>query len=271
MHSASLSFFALGALLSIPALAAPHLAARDGEVPSLPSDPNTPPGCTWWHDNEDGSIPCSQIPAFYGNPSVTSSCENFLKGKAYCVEGPPAPAAPPSGPSSTTASAPTPTKTGNGVTTPTPTQPGMVDNCKAFYLVSKGEACGSVIRKNNIKLSQLVAWNPSVNPDCSGMWADVHVCAATLDGGADSSPGQTTPGQQPTPPSQGNGVQTPSPVQDGMTARCKTFHFVRQGESYWGISNQYGISVEDFVRWNPAARSDCSGLWADTYACVALL
>lgn len=56
----------------------PHLVARDGEEPTLPPDSNTPTGCTWWRDNQEGSIPCSQIPAFYG-----VSLKDFLYWVCY--------------------------------------------------------------------------------------------------------------------------------------------------------------------------------------------
>ncbi|KAK3898880.1 hypothetical protein C8A05DRAFT_37524 [Staphylotrichum tortipilum] len=31
------------------------------------------------------------------------------------------------------------------------------------------------------------------------------------------------------------------------------------------------ISTAQFVQWNPAAKSDCSGLWASTWACVGII
>ncbi|KAF6810621.1 LysM domain-containing protein [Colletotrichum plurivorum] len=51
---------------------------------------------------------------------------------------------------------------------------------------------------------------------------------------------------------------------------CKRFHFVQPGQNCDIISRQYGISLANFIRWNPAAGANCQGLWAQTYACVGL-
>jgi hypothetical protein len=50
--------FAAGAMAGVAV--AGRVAARD-MVPADPFDPNTTKYCSWWYDN-DGSIPCSQVP-----------------------------------------------------------------------------------------------------------------------------------------------------------------------------------------------------------------
>jgi spore germination protein YaaH len=42
---------------------------------------------------------------------------------------------------------PSPVVQKNAVTTPQPTQPGMVNNCNAFYKVASGDTCESIINK----------------------------------------------------------------------------------------------------------------------------
>ena len=56
------------------------------------------------------------------------------------------------------------TTQGNGIATPSPTQPGMVKNCDHFHLVQSGQSCASI----------------GVNAQCSGMWANTHVCVRTI-------------------------------------------------------------------------------------------
>ena len=62
----------------------------------------------------------------------------------------------------------------------------------------------------------------------------------------------------------GNGVTTPLPIQDGMVGNCNKFHRVELGESCATIAPLYSISSAQFIQWNPAAKSDCSGLWGST-------
>ncbi|KAK3395075.1 hypothetical protein B0H63DRAFT_385338, partial [Podospora didyma] len=65
-------------------------------------------------------------------------------------------------------------------------------------------------------------------------------------------------------------IATPSPTQPGMTSRCKTFYFVRPGDTCAAIASRHGISVDAFIAWNTGAQSNCQSLWANTYCCVAV-
>jgi hypothetical protein len=44
-----------------------------------------------------------------------------------------------------------------------------------------------------------------------------------------------------------SGVQTPSPIQAGMTSSCKKFDFVKSGEICGIITKRNGISLADFA------------------------
>jgi len=66
-------------------------------------------------------------------------------------------------------------------------------------------------------------------------------------------------------------ISTPTPIQDGMVSNCDSFHLVEPLQDCWIIADLYGIEVAQFVEWNPAALSDCSGLWADHFACVGVV
>ncbi|KAK4120445.1 carbohydrate-binding module family 50 protein [Parathielavia appendiculata] len=61
-----------------------------------------------------------------------------------------------------------------------------------------------------------------------------------------------------------NPNNTPVPTQDGMVGNCNRFHFVQIGQTCATIAVLYSISVPQFIQWNPAAKADCSGLWAST-------
>jgi hypothetical protein len=197
---------------------------------------------------------CATITGQYGitlaqftawNPNVGSTCGGMWANVFVCVSiightPPPTTTAPP-----------------NGITTPTPIQPGMVNNCDAFYLVRSGNDCTSIAASHGISLANFYLWNPAVGNTCSGLWLDTYVCVSII-------------GHTPTPTSTGNGITTPTPTQTGMVGNCRRFHFVAVGEICASIVSRYGITLANFVRWNPAVRSDCSGMWAQTYVCVGL-
>ncbi|KAK3175840.1 hypothetical protein K4F52_009947 [Lecanicillium sp. MT-2017a] len=153
---------------------------------------------------------------------------------------------------------PTTTDPGNGIPTPSPVREGMVKNCNDFYLVKSGDGCASIAKEVGIPLEDFYEWNPASGKDCSSLWLNTWVCTGT-----------TT--YKPTPTDPGNGVATPSPIQNGMTKNCDQFHLIRQGQNCEEIAKIYGTSVYNIIRWNPAAGSECTGLWTNTYACVGVL
>lgn len=129
----------------------------------------------------------------------------------------------------------------------------MVNNCDAFYLVKAGDSCAGIASAHGISLAQFQAWNPSAGTTCSGLWADAYACVSII--GVDATPTTTQTG---------NGVATPAPTQSGMVSNCNKFHFVEAGQTCSTIASSYGIGLRQFTEWNPAAKSDCSGLWAST-------
>jgi hypothetical protein len=134
----------------------------------------------------------------------------------------------------------------------------MVSNCDAFYKVASGDTCDSIAAKNGISATQFRQWNTNVGGTaCNGLWLNAYVCVSTI-------------GHTPTT-TRGNGVATPTPTQSGMVNNCNRFHFVGTGQNCDSIARQYGTTVATFVRWNPAAGSNCAGLWSNTYACVGVM
>lgn len=184
------------------------------------------------------------------NPSVNADCIGMWAGVYVCV-----------GVVGSGQQTPNPTPTtsapGNAIENPQPTQPGMVANCNEFAFVNPGDSCTAVAARSSITLEQFLQWNTGVGDQCQSMWVCVSVAGST-----------PTPTQAPSP---GNGIQTPTPTQPNTTPNCKTFHLVQPGQGCWDIANKYGISVDAFIQWNPSVDSDCRGLWANTYACVAVL
>ncbi|PVI08682.1 carbohydrate-binding module family 50 protein, partial [Periconia macrospinosa] len=187
------------------------------------------------------------------NPSAGSNCAGLWAEAYACVSiiG-----------HTPTSAVPTTTKPGNGIATPSPIQTGMVDNCDSFYKVVDGDSCAKIAIAKGITSAQIISWNPALGSNCGSLWLDTYICISTI--------GHTP--TTPTPTQPGNGVSTPTPYQTGMTNSCKSFHFVIDGDNCERISSQYRISLNDFVKWNPAVGgTGCGSLWRNTYACVAVL
>lgn len=128
-------------------------------------------------------------------------------------------------------------------------------------MVETGDTCDKISSAHGITSAQLLAWNPSVGSSCGGLWANAYACVSII--GVDPPKTTTTKA--------GNGVTTPAPIQTGMVSNCHKFHFVETGQTCAIVAAKYSISVADFTKWNPAAKSDCSGLWGNTYACVGII
>ena len=166
------------------------------------------------------------------------------------------------------AAIPTTTAPSNGINTPTPIQPGMVGNCDAFYLVKAGDSCATIAAANGISVSQFTTWNTQVGgASCSGLWANVYVCVSIVG----HSPSFTTTTKPATTTTAGNGIATPTNIQPGMVNNCDDFYLVKSGDSCVSIAAAKGITVAQFSTWNSKVGSTCTGLWADTYACVSIV
>lgn len=126
----------------------------------------------------------------------------------------------------------------------------MVSTCNKFYKVVSDDSCYDIANDHGVSLFNFYAWNPAVNTDCSGLQANEYVCVGVK---------STT-----------TGVTTPYPVQTGMVSTCDQFYKVVSGDSCVDITSEYGISTSSFYAWNPAVKTDCTGLQADEYVCVAV-
>ncbi|KAI1119968.1 LysM domain-containing protein [Nemania abortiva] len=256
--------------LGVHALAAPPIAAR-GSSPKYPYDPNTTKYCSYWIDNVGAATKCTDIPTNWEitledflrwNPILAPDCTNFEVQKSYCVETTDEPAP------TTSSGSSTPTQPSNGITTPQPIQPGMVDNCDAFYFVPKDSSCQGIATANGITLQQFLTWNPLVGDTCSGLWANAYVCISII-GSEPSTVPTATP--TPTPTNPGNGITTPLPTQPDIVDNCDKFYFVNTNESCDIVASKNGITTAQLQAWNKAVGATCSGLWANAYACVSIV
>ncbi|KAK6502102.1 hypothetical protein TWF481_009911 [Arthrobotrys musiformis] len=203
------------------------------------------------------------------NPAIESDCRGLWAQTWVCIA---VKGWVPSSTTTTTARATT-TTPGNGINTPTPTQAGMVGNCNKFYFVRADDGCQTIASSSGIPLAKLYEWNPALNGDCTGLWASVYICIGTTTYSATltTTTKSTTTKTTSSTTTRNNGVTTPSPIQDGMITSCNKFYFVKSGDGCVSIASQFGVVLSTFYAWNPAVKSDCSGLWANVYVCVGLI
>ncbi|KAK3395031.1 LysM domain-containing protein [Podospora didyma] len=64
-------------------------------------------------------------------------------------------------------------------------------------------------------------------------------------------------------------VPTPLPHQPNMTKGCYLFYKVVANDGCAAIAKANNIALDDFYKWNPDVKTDCKGLQAGTYVCIA--
>jgi hypothetical protein len=238
----------------------------NGIATPTPTQPDMVDNCDAFHFVEKNQN-CDTIAKQYGitrtqfvsyNPSVGETCSGMWANVYVCVStiG--------SDPSPTTSQKPS-TTAGNGISTPSPTQPEMITDCNKFYFVKKGDTCATIASANRLSQTQFRNYNPSVGTDCTGLWLDAYVCVGRIG----STPGTPTTTMVTTTKS-GNGITTPTPIQDGMVSNCNKFEFVSTTTTCQSILDKYRLTLTQFTKWNPSAGSDCTNLWGNTYACVGV-
>ncbi|WYZ36110.1 hypothetical protein EsH8_X_000757 [Colletotrichum jinshuiense] len=198
------------------------------------------------------------------DPSVKRDCLGMVIGTYYCTsteaDGCPLPEE--DDDSQTSPSTTTRTSSPTGIANTIHVQSGIVSNCNKFYNVVSGDGCWAIAQAPGIALDDFYLWNPAVKSDCTGLQADVHVCVSLAAAGTPQPAPKTTAGA-------GAGA-TPSPVQEGRVANCVDFYLVQSGDGCWAISDARVIALDDLYSWNPAVKTDCSGLQANVYVCVGV-
>ncbi|KAK1749928.1 hypothetical protein QBC47DRAFT_439725 [Echria macrotheca] len=232
-----------------------------------------PRACTYSVTAQVGST-CDSIASDWGitvddlkawNPSI-KDCSKLTAGATYCIEwSGPLPGQTSTATSTSSTTPPTKTTTQPPTTTtapsgPSPTQDGIIKTCNKWHKVVKGEICQSVVDKEQISLDQFYQWNPAIGTDCQGLWLGYYVCVGVSGGSGTTTvkPTSTTS----SPPA----IKT----QPGVVSDCKKFHQVAQGDGCWAVENKYGITDDDFRKWNPMLDESCSNLWLGYSVCVGV-
>lgn len=198
---------------------------------------------------------------FYNmNPSVGTDCSSLAVGTYYCTSTYPNGEDPNDywdGDDSI------PSVSSTGIITPTPTQSGMASNCNKFYDVHSDDGCSAIASSQHVDQSSFYKWNPAIKTDCSGLQASVYVCIGIITTSISTT--ASKPSTTSKPPA---GSTTPTPTQSGMVKNCNKFYDVHSGDGCSAIASSQKINLGSFYQWNPAVKTDCSGLQASVYVCV---
>ncbi|KAL5087856.1 hypothetical protein Trisim1_007507 [Trichoderma cf. simile WF8] len=60
------------------------------------------------------------------------------------------------------------------------------------------------------------------------------------------------------------------PQQTGTAANCNKFYLVQPGDSCPAIESEFGISMSQFITWNPSVNTGCTNIIAGYYYCVGV-
>ncbi|KAI1049558.1 hypothetical protein LB505_008065 [Fusarium chuoi] len=195
---------------------------------------------------------------FKWNPAVDKDCSGIWANTWYCVGVPGTPTSPP------TKTIVTTTKP-TGTPKPSQTQEGLIESCTTFHMAVKGDTCAKIVSKfGTFDFDTFYKWNTAVGKDCSGIWASYYYCVG-VPGTATVKPSATTP-----KPTTTGGVETPSPIQEGLAKNCNKFHQIASTTTCSSIESYYKLPLAQFLAWNPAVGKDCSSLWKGYWVCVSV-
>jgi LysM repeat protein len=240
-------------------------AAPTKPTPPGPTMTGSPADCNKWSLVTDG-LSCTDLASQAGislaqfllwNPAVSSDCStNYWLGEAYCVGV--AGGSTPTTTTPTTTAKPTP---------PGPTMTGSPADCNKWSLVTDGLSCTDLASQAGISLAQFLAWNPAVSSDCStNYWLGEAYCVGVAGGSAPTTTQPTTTAKptstKPTPP---------GPTMSGSPANCNKWSLVTDGLTCTALASQAGITLTQFLAWNPAVSSDCvTNYWLGEAYCVGV-
>lgn len=201
--------------------------------------------CNKYHKVASSSTTCQAIADYNDiklssfkawNPSINAACSNLKVGYYTCV----------------------------GIL-PSPIQEPVVGNCNKYHKVSSSSTtCKAIAEYEGISVSDFNSWNPSITKTCNNLWLNYYVCVGVYGSTPTTKPPATTT-------KTGNGISTPTPIQNNMTKKCKTFHKAKGTSTCQAIATKYGISLKNFYKWNPDVGSTCKSLFKGYYYCIAIL
>ncbi|PLB44330.1 hypothetical protein P170DRAFT_503006 [Aspergillus steynii IBT 23096] len=173
----------------------------------------------------------------------------------------------------------------NGDSATGETDPNVSSGCTYWAnSIESTDTCAALENYYGITTAQLVSWNPSLSATNCALnegWSYCVEAPAVKPTTTKKTTTTTTTKATTTTSSTLKTTTTaatttraggPSPTQTGLISTCNSYYFVQNGDSCWAIVNSYGsFTLDQFYSWNPAVKSDCSGLQSGYYVCVGVV
>ena len=136
---------------------------------------------------------------------------------------------------------------------------GSPADCKEWAIVTDELSCADLASEAGISLEQFLAWNPAVSSDCkTNYWVDEAYCIGIS---GDDDEGSATTASTTTSPTTSKHTP-PGPTMTGSPADCNKWSLVTDGLSCTDLATQAGISLAQFLAWNPAVLPRMQVQWA---------
>ncbi|EAW14094.1 putative LysM domain protein [Aspergillus clavatus NRRL 1] len=156
------------------------------------------------------------------------------------------------------------------------TDPNVVKDCSYWAnSITSSDTCVNLENYFGITTAQLTFWNPSLSSTNCVLTVGWSYCVESPSVPTTTTTSTTTvPTTTSTSPTTTTTTSTsgaPSPTQSGLISTCDAFYKVQAGDICYNIVTSFGnFTIDQFYQWNPAVKTDCSGLQAGYYVCVGV-
>lgn len=138
------------------------------------------------------------------------------------------------------------------------------------YTVQPGDTCFAIANAHNLTFTQLLSWNPALNPTCTNLISGSRICL-TVPGGvvynataiAGVTPTQTGVYATATASAPASGS-----LAFGTTTNCGRYYQVVDGDYCQIVALKNSIDLALFGLINPSIDESCSNLVPGLYYCV---
>jgi len=176
------------------------------------------------------------------------------------------------------------------------------------FQVKTGDYCASIASQNGISLNDFYFLNPEIQTNCYNLEIGQGYCvqwvgtittysgystftvpsitqistiaapsttqtstsaAPSTTPASTSAPSSTTQTSTNATPSTMQTTSSAAPMQTGLSKSCTKLYTVAAGASCAGIEQQFNVTFNQLLQWNPAIGTNCESLWVGFAVCVA--
>ncbi|KAH7360209.1 hypothetical protein BKA65DRAFT_576795 [Rhexocercosporidium sp. MPI-PUGE-AT-0058] len=133
--------------------------------------------------------------------------------------------------------------------------------------VGTGDSCDSLALSYtsssfNVSTMLFLSWNPNIMGLCNNLTANQYVCSsppgglyllpAPINGTNTDASGQNRGGQGPVGVVPTTNSTAAAPTQPDISSNCTKFAYAGSGDTCFGFTQSFKITMADFTTWNPA-------------------